>query len=195
MFPEVCPSCGAAIDPKLTGRSMTCRYCGRTIQAIDDESRSATTVADVKKQMSLGNRAKAHEMTVAITDRDPDDIEAWILRGNTATTGREREMAFKAADKLAGSIPSDMCMAEFVWNPMIFNWRCSLIIDGETSDLGPGMMLRSILSKGDHDVEFRCNTNGMTVSKTITLDSFTRYKLEVKTGFFSRALLIEEMKK
>ena len=193
MFPELCPSCGAVLDAKRTGRSMTCGFCGRVVNAIDEESRSSDTVEDVKKLISLGDTAKAYEMVVGITDRDSDNLEAWILRGNLATKQKDRELAFSATDRMMDSIPSGCAMIEFVWNTMVFNWRCSLEIDGESIDLGPGMRYRTILKKGDHDLVFRCNTNGISVSDTISLDSFSKYRLDAKLGLFSKTLTIDEM--
>ena len=194
MFPEVCPSCGAVIDSGAVGRTITCRFCGRTIQAIDEESRKAATVDDIRKQMSLGNMSKAYEVAVGITNKDPDDLEAWIYRGNLAPNVADRDLAFSTADRLSSSVPSDCAMVEFVWDSMVYNWKCALEIDGRSFDLGSFQKYREILAKGDHEIGLVCKTKRMTASMTLSVDSFKRVRLVANSGFLSKSLDIVEEK-
>jgi len=101
--PSLCPKCGGALGAPVEGKT-TCEYCGATFDA--DRPGEATPV-DAKEELyergrealARGDYAAAYESFDRITDKYPDEHEAWLEKGVAGAFRELREKGRVGADE------------------------------------------------------------------------------------------------
>ncbi len=83
--PRTCPQCGAALEKRAEGE-VTCEYCGASLE-VDGSGEPAPvySVADLYERgrdaFARRDFAAAYESFDRITDKHPDEYDAWLEKG------------------------------------------------------------------------------------------------------------------
>ena len=94
LSPLTCPKCGGALGAPTEGK-VTCEYCGASFDADSlREGKATTTKEDLyergRQALVRADYAAAYESFDRITDKYPDEYEAWLEKG---VAGARRELA------------------------------------------------------------------------------------------------------
>jgi hypothetical protein len=83
--PRTCPQCGAALETRAEGE-MTCEYCGASLEVGGSgEPAPVYSAADLYERgrdaFARGDYAAAYGSFDRITDKHPDECDAWLEKG------------------------------------------------------------------------------------------------------------------
>jgi uncharacterized Zn finger protein (UPF0148 family) len=102
--PRTCPRCGAALEPAAEGKT-TCAYCGASLD-VDGPAEATPTdpltelYESGRDAFARGDYAAAYESFDRITDKYPDEHEAWLEKGLAGAYQELTEKGRVDADEL-----------------------------------------------------------------------------------------------